>query len=574
MSAVDPIIPVHYQIFYIVIGTISIIGNGFIVYVTIRSSSLRSPCNIFIALISVGDLVHMFAHYIMVISHNVTHDHQLRHDVCLYWQTIPLFGMLFSSMMLLQVAVDRLLSLRAMYKVVCIIVAPMVGATYQLFLNATMIINLMIISCYAVFLCLVRRVHINQDNMRHIYRSLIVISLSIVFGWLATMLIAIAGSLFHWNIERLHLNFIAGLFLNFSCACNFFVYYAISNEYRRIFDCYLHIGRLKNAIGIEHMKPMMSAVNLYPDVIPVPYQVFYIIIPTISIIGNIFIVYVTIRSRSLRSPCNIFIALISMGDILHMLGHYVMIISHDVVDDHQLRQDICVYWQILPLIGLFYSSLMLLQVAIDRLLTLRSLYKFATGSYKSVYIAFQALISAVFATTMVVWIVLERDPKKKVVCVITAPMIGAAYQFFLNSIMVINILIIISYAVFLCFVRRVRINQDNMRHIYRSLIIISLSTVFGWFSTILIAFVGNVLHLQIDRIYVNLLAGLFVNCACACNFFVYYTVSAEYRRIFDYHLGIGRFKKAIGFKVASVSTEMPPYVTQHHPTGNPSHRSS
>ncbi|WKY08510.1 hypothetical protein Q1695_007775 [Nippostrongylus brasiliensis] len=427
--------------------------------------------------------------------------------------------------MLVLIYVDRDLNT----KVVCIIVAPMVGATYQLFLNATMIINLMIISCYAVFLCLVRRVHINQDNMRHIYRSLIVISLSIVFGWLATMLIAIAGSLFHWNIERLHLNFIAGLFLNFSCACNFFVYYAISNEYRRIFDCYLHIGRLKNAIGI---------------------------------------------GASLRSPCNIFIALISMGDILHMLGHYVMIISHDVVDDHQLRQDICVYWQILPLIGLFYSSLMLLQVAIDRLLTLRSLYKFATGSYKSVYIAFQALISAVFATTMVVWIVLERDPKKKVVCVITAPMIGAAYQFFLNSIMVINILIIISYAVFLCFVRRVRINQDNMRHIYRSLIIISLSTVFGWFSTILIAFVGNVLHLQIDRIYVNLLAGLFVNCACACNFFVYYTVSAEYRRIFDYHLGIGRFKKAIGFKVASVSTEMPPYVTQHHPTGNPSHRSS
>ncbi|VDL78065.1 unnamed protein product [Nippostrongylus brasiliensis] len=352
-----------------------------------------------------------------------------------------------------------------------------------------MIINLMIISCYAVFLCLVRRVHINQDNMRHIYRSLIVISLSIVFGWLATMLIAIAGSLFHWNIERLHLNFIAGLFLNFSCACNFFVYYAISNEYRRIFDCYLHIGRLKNAIGI---------------------------------------------GASLRSPCNIFIALISMGDILHMLGHYVMIISHDVVDDHQLRQDICVYWQILPLIGLFYSSLMLLQVAIDRLLTLRSLYKFATGSYKSVYIAFQALISAVFATTMVVWIVLERDPKKKVVCVITAPMIGAAYQFFLNSIMAINISII-------------RVSDDKEKEGMRE----------GKSRIAPCKCVEEEKSAAVCR----------TSGESRCH-------RAEYRRIFDYHLGIGRFKKAIGFKVASVSTEVPPYVTQHHITGNPSHRSS
>ncbi|WKX94322.1 hypothetical protein Q1695_011517 [Nippostrongylus brasiliensis] len=318
----------------------------------------------------------------------------------------------------------------------------------------------------------------------------------------------------------------------------------------------------------------MPASDPYPDVIPVPYQVFYIIIPTISIIGNMSIVYVTIRSRSLRSPCIIIIALISMGDILHMLGHYVMIISHNVVDDHRLRQDICVYWQILPLIGLFYSSLMLLQVAIDRLLTLRSLYKFAIGSYKSVYIAFQALISALFATAMVVWIILERDPKKEVVCVITAPIIGAAYQFFVNSGMVISILMFASYAVFLCFVRKVRINQDNMRHIYRSLIIISLSTVFGWFSTVLIAFVGNVLHSRIDRIYVNLLAGLFVNCASACNFFVYYTVSTEYRRIFDYHLCIGRFKKAIGFKVTSVSTEMPLCITQHHTIGNPFYRTS
>ncbi|KAJ1357320.1 hypothetical protein KIN20_015447 [Parelaphostrongylus tenuis] len=34
------------------------------------------------------------------------------------------------------------------------------------------------------------------------------------------------------------------------------------------------------------------------DFIPVGYQAFYIVIPTISIIGNAFIVYITIRSNS------------------------------------------------------------------------------------------------------------------------------------------------------------------------------------------------------------------------------------------------------------------------------------
>ncbi|KAJ1370657.1 hypothetical protein KIN20_032438 [Parelaphostrongylus tenuis] len=34
-----------------------------------------------------------------------------------------------------------------------------------------------------------------------------------------------------------------------------------------------------------------------PQVIPVGYQVFYIVIPTINIIGNSFNVYVTIRAK-------------------------------------------------------------------------------------------------------------------------------------------------------------------------------------------------------------------------------------------------------------------------------------
>uniref|UniRef100_A0A7I5EBM6 G_PROTEIN_RECEP_F1_2 domain-containing protein n=1 Tax=Haemonchus contortus TaxID=6289 RepID=A0A7I5EBM6_HAECO len=105
-----------------------------------------------------------------------------------------------------------------------------------------------------------------------------------------------------------------------------------------------------------------------PDILSIPFQVFYIVIPTISLIGNSAIVYVTVRSRSLRSPCNILIGLISLGEGWHMLGHYVMVASHNIIENHLMRQDYCVYWQVIPTLGMCFSSILLLNVAADRLI--------------------------------------------------------------------------------------------------------------------------------------------------------------------------------------------------------------
>ncbi|KAJ1370655.1 hypothetical protein KIN20_032436 [Parelaphostrongylus tenuis] len=67
-----------------------------------------------------------------------------------------------------------------------------------------------------------------------------------------------------------------------------------------------------------------------PQIISIAYQVFYIVIPTINIIGNTSIVYVTVRAKSLRSICNIFIALISVGEILFGFAPFVMIVSYHI----------------------------------------------------------------------------------------------------------------------------------------------------------------------------------------------------------------------------------------------------
>ncbi|KHJ75524.1 hypothetical protein OESDEN_24860 [Oesophagostomum dentatum] len=39
-----------------------------------------------------------------------------------------------------------------------------------------------------------------------------------------------------------------------------------------------------------------------------------------------------------------------------------------------------------------------------------------------------------------------------------------------------------------------------------------------------------------EQLHVNLLAGVFVNFACATNFFVYFVTSKEYRQVFNEHI--------------------------------------
>ncbi|VDO99221.1 unnamed protein product [Heligmosomoides polygyrus] len=214
--------------------------------------------------------------------------------------------------------------------------------------------------------------------------------------------------------------------------------------------------------------------------IPVPYQVFYIIIPTIGIIGNAFIVYVTIRSKSLRSTCNIMIGWISLGDMLHMFAHYVMVISHNT--------------------NLF------------------------TVSYKKYYIAAQFTPAVLYTLAMVLWTFLERSPETRVVCVITAPLNSEIYAVATRSIMILSALVVVCYVVFFGLLKRTKLADEKMRKISRSLFVISLTVVFGWFSTMFIGSFCQIFHINIERTYVDLLAGLFVNVACSINFFVYFAL--------------------------------------------------
>uniref|UniRef100_A0A7I4Z5A3 G_PROTEIN_RECEP_F1_2 domain-containing protein n=1 Tax=Haemonchus contortus TaxID=6289 RepID=A0A7I4Z5A3_HAECO len=287
---------------------------------------------------------------------------------------------------------------------------------------------------------------------------------------------------------------------------------------------------------------------MYSGMLPKFYQFYYIVIPTISLIGNSAIVYVTIRSRSLRSPCNILIGLISWGDVLHMLSHYVAVGSYNWAENHLMRQDFCVYWQMVPTIGALFSSTLLLSVAIDRMISTRLHYDSLIKSHYVLYISLHITIGLVYAFSMETWIFVNRTSELYEVCIITTPISGTVHTVLSDVKVAYNILILLCHVVLLFWLRKSRLSQDDSKQIHRSVAVISCMTVFGWFGAVMFTVLGVAFNLQIEKLHADLIAGLLVNFGTAANFFVYYFISGMYRRAFDDYLFIGFLKKVVTLK--------------------------
>ncbi|KJH43968.1 hypothetical protein DICVIV_10014 [Dictyocaulus viviparus] len=142
-----------------------------------------------------------------------------------------------------------------------------------------------------------------------------------------------------------------------------------------------------------------------------------------------------------------------------MLRSFTLPYAPSNSETHVIRHDICVYWQLVPIFGCFFSSLLLLNVALDRLLSLRKIYITIDKNYRKLYMTSQTLPSVLYASIMVIWIYAEGEDNKMVVCVITAPMNGSIYIVFVKSILLFNILILACYISFMFLVKKVHMSK-------------------------------------------------------------------------------------------------------------------
>ncbi|CAJ0596125.1 unnamed protein product [Cylicocyclus nassatus] len=144
-----------------------------------------------------------------------------------------------------------------------------------------------------------------------------------------------------------------------------------------------------------------------------PYQIFYITIPLLGILGNFALIYVTIRCRKLRSVCNILIALISAGYIMQLFSHLVMVISYNFSFDHKTRLETCLYWQILPFFSTGHAEILLLCVTMDRMLSMRKFYYHFVYSYKFLYTTLIIFVATALGVCVTSVAYLYKGPNDK-----------------------------------------------------------------------------------------------------------------------------------------------------------------
>ncbi|VDO54624.1 unnamed protein product [Haemonchus placei] len=154
---------------------------------------------------------------------------------------------------------------------------------------------------------------------------------------------------------------------------------------------------------------------MYPSATPTPYKVFYIVVPTISIVGNAFVVYVTILSKNLRSHCSILIALLSLADIVLVSSNIISTIAYNV--------------------------------------------RPVVNSYPKLYMVAQLLPGCSFGAVMDVWAFLYRVSDEQGICTLATPMKGESYQLYFKLLMATSVSIILCYTCFIFLLKRIRMRE-------------------------------------------------------------------------------------------------------------------
>uniref|UniRef100_A0A7I5EA63 G protein-coupled receptor n=1 Tax=Haemonchus contortus TaxID=6289 RepID=A0A7I5EA63_HAECO len=136
---------------------------------------------------------------------------------------------------------------------------PLVGICAQI--GTTLCVLLII--CYSLFGILIRKLRMSTESIKNVYRSLLVITISIIFGYFGAMAIAMTDDLSIPSVFPIQL---AGLCMSFGTSVNFFAYYWLSAPYREVLDSVLGIGRLKSIVSsnsnsrVQHTITRLSTV--------------------------------------------------------------------------------------------------------------------------------------------------------------------------------------------------------------------------------------------------------------------------------------------------------------------------
>ncbi|KAF8354469.1 hypothetical protein PRIPAC_96092 [Pristionchus pacificus] len=261
----------------------------------------------------------------------------------------------------------------------------------------------------------------------------------------------------------------------------------------------------------------------------------FIAITTAGLIGNTLLLLTTIRSRSLRSPCNILIGSCALFDVLHQSALYVP--AYGIISQVTMRSITCSMIMFLPELGMAGGTFSLLCIGFDRFFSIFSPNRYrCTDKRKYLFVHYMAIFLYCTYTIFLMFAFFRDQPLfkhcREQICGINLVFHDKALFYWTYTGVAVNLT---AFAFYMMTWRIITENLEieQLRRIFRTIMLVTTLELGGFTITQLIMSVQQRFEVSVPlRTCIMTFAAHFINAGIASKFIVYYFTSTEYRKAF------------------------------------------
>ncbi|KAK0420993.1 hypothetical protein QR680_015010 [Steinernema hermaphroditum] len=256
---------------------------------------------------------------------------------------------------------------------------------------------------------------------------------------------------------------------------------------------------------------------------------FYLILAfTVGLFSNGLIVVVTLKSRSLRNPCNILIAIQAVMDILTAFQHPLFL--YFIFTETLIPFSECYKYQFFPCSAMNITTALMVAVGLDRYLSIKHPIRYRKWS-RTLYLSVMMFACILYDILVkaIGYITLSNDP---VICLISDAYYGIGKDFWVFSQVVINVFVLIVYQKIRKEMKKMSMTamKTHTDNIMASLYIIVFFYIFGWLTTMCLVGTLRVLTTETNLVVTaELASGIFANLNMTMPAFVYFSRSMAYK---------------------------------------------
>ncbi|KAF8375415.1 hypothetical protein PRIPAC_81844 [Pristionchus pacificus] len=264
-----------------------------------------------------------------------------------------------------------------------------------------------------------------------------------------------------------------------------------------------------------HMEMDSSEVYFYRFATKFFYSIFAFL-SAAGVVCNLILLFTTIRSKSLRAPCNILIGSCALFDVVH---------------------------QFLPELGVAAGSFAVLSIGIDRFLSVATPHYYRQMNVPA-YLSIHFLAITVFCAYnafLIVYFYRDHD----VICNMPSVFHGNAVSLWAYSSAAVNVLAFGAYVITWRLIKAKSeiLEVDKMNRIFRTIVLVTIFDLSGWAITQTLVATQNFFDLADNkRLCYVCFASIFVNLGIAVKFLVYYFTSTEYKNAVKRRFNVKDYK--------------------------------